>query len=233
VRRGEAKEFTPGASVLTPFGVFLSVEQRQSEEIGLVQRARAGDQAAFDRLAERYRAALRAMAFLRTSDREAAQDLAQETLMRAWEALPTLREPAAFLPWLKRIAAHACLNWHRPARTEILSLEAAGLSGFAAEAVLQPLAILLARERQRALRQALASLPEANRIALLMHVWDEASYEEIAAFTGVRVSTVEGRLYQARKQIRRLLHDDEAALKGRPARRWRASEKNGETDDAT
>ncbi len=199
----------------------------------LVRRARAGDRAAFDRLAGRYRPALRSMAFLRTGDREAAQDLAQEALTRAWEALPMLREPGAFLPWLKRIAARACLNWHRPARSEMLSLDGEGLSRLPAEAALQPLAVLLARERQRALRQALASLPDANRIALLMHVWEGASYEEIAAFTGVAVSTVEGRLYRARKQLRHLLPDDEDALRGRPARRWRASDENGDADDDT
>lgn len=198
-----------------------------------MRRARAGDRAAFDRLAGRYRAALRATAFLRTGDREAAQDLAQEALTRAWEALPTLREPGAFLPWLKRIAAHACLSWHRPARPELLSLDGEGLARLPAEAALQPLAILLARERQRALRQALAALPDANRVALLMHVWEGASYEEIAAFTGVAVSTVEGRLYRARKQLRRLLPDDEDALRGRPARRWRACDENGEADDDT
>ncbi len=196
-----------------------------------MRRARAGDRAAFDRLAGRYRAALRAMAFLRTSDREAAQDLAQEALTRAWEALPALREPGAFLPWLKRIAARACLDWHRPARPEPLSLDGEGLSRLPAEAALQPLAVLLARERQQELRRALASLPDVNRIALLMHVWEGASYEEIAAFTGVAVTTVEGRLYRARKQLRRLLADDEETLFGRPARRWRASNENGDADD--
>ena len=196
-----------------------------------MRRARAGDRAAFDRLAGHYRAALRATAFLRTGDRDAAQDLAQEALARAWEALPTLREPKAFLPWLKRIAARASLDWHRPARPEMLSLDGEKLSRLPAEAALQPLAVLLARERQRALRQELASLPDANRVALLMHVWEGASYEEIAAFTGVVVTTVEGRLYRARRQLRRLLADDEDALFGRSARRWQAPEEKGDSDD--
>ena len=196
-----------------------------------MRRARAGDRAAFDRLAEQYRPALRAMAFLRTSDREAAQDLAQETLTRAWAALPTLREPGVFLPWLKRIAANACLSWHRPARLEMLSLDTGEGPCLPADAALQPLAVLLRRERQRALRQALAALPDANRVALLMHVWEGASYEEIAAFTGVAVSTVDGRLYRARKQLRRLLNDDEETLFNRPTRRWQAPDENGEPDD--
>ena len=191
-----------------------------------MRRAQSGDREAFDRLAERYRAALRAMAFLRTGDREAAQDLAQEALTRAWEALPTLREPGAFLPWLKQIIARACLSWHRPARPVTVSLAEDEPLQLPADASLQPLAILLVRERERALRQALASLPDANRLALLMSVWEGASYEEIAAFTGVAVTTVEGRLYRARKQMRRLLLDEEETLFGRPAYRWRTAEES-------
>lgn len=215
---------------MTP-GVFSCVEQNHDTEIELVRRAQAGDREAFDRLAGRYRAALRAMAFLRTGDREAAQDLAQEALTRAWVALPTLREPGAFLAWLKRIAAHACLSWHRPARPGTLSLDGEEHRQLPADAALQPLPVLLARERQRALRQALASLPDANRIALLMHVWEGASYGEIAEFTGVAVTTVEGRLYRARKRLRQLLADDEECLFGRPAHRWRASDEKGEDND--
>ena len=108
----DCERITPGTSVLVTPGVFSCVEQRHCEEFELVRQARAGDRAAFDRLAEQYRPALRAMAFLRTSDREAAQDLAQETLTRAWAALPTRREPGVFVPWLKRIAGNACLSWH-------------------------------------------------------------------------------------------------------------------------
>ena len=127
-------------------------------EAELVRRAQAGDRAAFDRLAGRYRPALRAMAFLRTSDREAADDLTQETLARAWEALPTLRDPNAFLPWLKTVAARACLNWHRgqPARNRCRWSSAAETPD---RNGLQPLPVLLERERGRALRRALANCP--------------------------------------------------------------------------
>ena len=59
----EKRKITPGASVLTTPGVFSCVEQKHGEEIDLVRRAQAGDRAAFDQLAGRYRAALRAMAF--------------------------------------------------------------------------------------------------------------------------------------------------------------------------
>jgi hypothetical protein len=76
----------------------------------------------------------------------------------------------------------------------------------------QPLDELLAREQQRSLRQALVALPVANRVALLMHVWGDYSYQEIAAFTGVPVTTVEGRIHRARRQLRGLLRDEAGGL---------------------
>lgn len=152
---------------------------------------------------------------MRTGDREEAEDVAQEVLTRAWQNLPALNEPGLFLPWLKAIAANACNSWHRRRPWPISPLgdttQQAALSP-------SPLEAVLARERQRELRQALAALPDANRIALLMHTWEGSSYAEIAAFTGVAVTTVEGRIHRARRQLRRHLWDDGANLLGKPTR---------------
>src|SRR5205823_4465075 len=92
----------------------------------------------------------------------------------------------------------------------------------------QPLEALLAREKQRALRQALTALPYANRVALLMHVWGEYSYQEIAAFTDVPVTTVEGRIHRAKRQLRRLLQaaSGEFACEPAPARDARPGRKS-------
>ena len=206
----------------------LTYQLLNSGDCVLVRRAQSGDRATFDQLTGRYRAALQTMAFLRTNDREEAQDLAQEALTLAWKHLPTLHHAPAFLPWLKIIAARACLDWKRRARPHTCSLESGAFLHLPAETALQPLPILLARERQRALRDALATLPDANRIALLMHAWEGASYQEIADFTGVRLSTVEGRIYRSRTRLRELLRDDQDVMFGRPASRWREAGKRRE-----
>jgi RNA polymerase sigma factor (sigma-70 family) len=192
----------------------LAFEER---EPALVRRARAGDRAAFDGLARHYRASLLAVAFLRTSDMEAAEDLVQEVLTRAWQKLPDLHDCAAFVPWLRVILANACRSWYRRARPEPMSLEAEADRQLLADRRQQPLQVLLAREQQRSLRQALVALSVANRVALLMHVWGDYSYEEIAAFTGVPVTTVEGRIHRARRQLRRLLRDEGGGFPGEPA----------------
>lgn len=172
----------------------------EETQIEWARRAAAGETAAFDALTNHWRPVLRALAFGRTGgDWTAADELAQDVLTRAWEQLPTLREPSAFVGWLKTILANACHSWHR--RT----LRQADVLERQADPRPTPLESLLAREHQRELRCALAALPDANRNALLMHVWGGASYAEIAAFTGVRITTVEGRIYRAKRQMRRLL----------------------------
>lgn len=189
----------------------------EAGEAALVRRARAGDRAAFDGLARHHRASLLAVAFLRTSDMEAAEDLVQEVLTRAWQKLPDLHDCAAFVPWLRTILANACRSWYRRARPGPVSLEAEADHRLLADRRPQPLQALLAREQQRSLRQALVALPVANRVALLMHVWGDYSYEEIAAFTGVPVTTVEGRIHRARRQLRRGLRDDGGGFPGAPS----------------
>ena len=80
---------------------------------GLVKQAQAGDKAAFDRLARHYRAAVVAVTFSRVGNRDEAEDLAQEVLVKAREKLGELREPEAFPAWLKMIALNACRTWYR------------------------------------------------------------------------------------------------------------------------
>jgi RNA polymerase sigma-70 factor (ECF subfamily) len=178
----------------------------------LATRARAGDAAAFDALASHYRALLLSLAFIRTSNLEDAEDLVQEILARAWDKIASLEYSEAFVPWLKTICANACNSWYRRAQQWPRSLQ----EDLEADCVLDtaplPLEQVLAREKQSTLRKALVQLSEANRLALMMHVWGGYSYEEIAAISAVPLTTVEGRIHRARRQLRSLLRDEGAAF---------------------
>ncbi len=178
-------------------------------EAELVRAARRGERAAFDRLARHYRGVLLAAAFARTRDREAAEDLVQEVLARSWQGLPGLREAEAFAGWLRTSMLHACLNWERRRpRTEPLDAVAEGR--LASGPRWDPVEQVLARERSARWREAVQSLPEANRVALAMHVLGGYSAEEIAALQGVSVSTIYSRLHRARRQLARLVEVEEA-----------------------
>jgi RNA polymerase sigma-70 factor (ECF subfamily) len=170
-------------------------------EFDIVRLAQSGDRVAFDKLSSHYRVWLLAMAFMRTSDHDAADDMVQEVLARAWEKLPGLENPSAFSGWLRRIMINACATWFRGNYNQISPID----DSIPIPSSLEPINIILKREEQHALREALLSLSPDNRIALLMHIWGDYSYADIAGILDIPVSTVDGRIYRGKQQIRRLL----------------------------
>jgi RNA polymerase sigma-70 factor, ECF subfamily len=187
-------------------------EDNTISDTELVRRAQAGEVTAFDALDRRYRAALFAIAFIRTGDRDEADDLAQEALAWAWREVYRLRDPAAFGGWLRRIAINACRDWYRRGRPWPNSLDDPACETTAIDPNPRPLEVLLERERQRELRAALATLPVENQRALLLHEWAGWPYARIAAFLDIPVTTVEGRIHRAKAQLRRVLSPNAANI---------------------
>ena len=193
--------------------------RRRHEE--LVLRAQSGDRTAFDGLVTPMRGGLLGIAFLRTGDRLEAEDLVQETLSRAWERLNDLRDPSAFAAWIRSILARGCNTWHRRGHIRPASLSDILLRECTADGCLQPLPILLQRERDEELRAALREISPENRDALLMAIWGDCTYVEIAEFAGVPVTTVEGRIHRAKSQLRKRLSNDAGDVLGESRRQWR------------
>lgn len=175
----------------------------------LVRCAQAGDRAAFDVLAARYRALILAMTFLRTGSKDEAEDLTQEVFAKAWVNLPALKEPAAFVAWLRQIAANACRDWYRKAPwPESLS----DLSESLSTNTPGPDDLAVAHDHQFRLRRALLTLPKKNQLALLLFVWGGYSYERIAELLEIPLTTVEGRIYRARQQPKHLISTESEGL---------------------
>ena len=172
-----------------------------ADDVALIRRAQQGNRMAFDLLIGRYRDELVGVAFGKLGERETAEDLVQDVLARAWLKLPTLQDPLAFPAWMHTITVNACrmqLRRHVPA-TE----------SFADEEITDPgpdpLEAVLAGERRAHWREALLGIAEENRRALVLHIWGHYSYEDIASRLGVPLTTVEGRIYRAKMQLRRAL----------------------------
>ena len=184
-------------------------------------QAQGGGRGAFDQLAQRYRARLLAAAYVRTGDRETAEDIVQEVLAQAWQKLRTLRNPATFGGWLKTILLHHCSSWRRSFRLATsMPLEEVPCSGPQSD----PLADLLRSERQAAWREALAGLPEENRRVFVLHVLGGYSCPEIAVLLGIPLTTVEGRIHRTRQQLRRLIEGEGAEQRLLPRYQQRSPE---------
>jgi RNA polymerase sigma factor (sigma-70 family) len=167
-----------------------------------VQRARQGDGAAFDALVQRHRATLIQDALGRAGNHDVAEDIVQEALHRAWSRLSTLRDPAAFLPWLRTIVLNTYRKWYQRRLQAEAPLDDVDLC---ADPASPPDAACVSQETADSIVQALARLPQENRQALLLASVNAMPYADIALTLGLPLTTVEGRIQRARQQLRRTL----------------------------
>jgi RNA polymerase sigma-70 factor (ECF subfamily) len=194
------------------------VQQKQRQRACLVARTQEGDRAAFDSLTASLREGLPGIAFVRTGDYAEAEDLVQETLSRASCHVGDLRDSSAFIGWLRAILGRSCATWHRRSYDRSVSIDDA-LQDLPVDCGAQPPEVLMRREREEELRIALCSIPEQNRTALLMAIWGDCSYRDIAEFSGASLSTIEGRIYRAKSQLRRRLGVKSSDFLGEPSKR--------------
>lgn len=141
-----------------------------------------------------------------------AIELAQDTFSEAWLKRRSCRgdwsEPEVFGRWLRGVALNRYRNWARSRwrrRLRMVSLEPTILESVVAPADVESC------ESLNALRQAIERLPARQRQVVLMHYLEESSVNEVAALLSVTAKTVEGRLYQARRTLRRLLDNPVSA----------------------
>ena len=167
---------------------------------GLLERLRAGDPEAFETLVISYQHRVFGVAVRMLGSRAEAEEIAQEVFLRAHRALGEFRGEARLSTWLYAIASRLCLN-------RLASPDRRVLRGDDALAdVPAPLADAGAAaeraERDAAVRQAIAELPEDRRIVLVLRDIEGLSYEEIAEALALELNTVRSRLHRARQQLR-------------------------------
>ncbi len=187
----------------------------------LVRAAQAGDTAAFRELVDATKRPVYALGYRMLGNHDDADDVAQETFVRAWSALERYDPRYSFLGWLRTIATRLALNVidkRRRRRTEggetfELAAEASAAPNPGPDAELE------AREMGSVLEQALRELPEEFRRPLLLRTHEELSYAEIAKALAIPVGTVMSRLHRARTLLRQAL---EARGMQRSARRENA-----------
>lgn len=168
----------------------------------LVVSAQSGDSDAFAALAGSVVDRLYATAVLILRDHNQAEDATQETIVRAWRGLPSLRDPDRFDAWLRRLLVHACRDegrrQHRR-RAEVTLLPAHQRSVADASAQLA---------HRDALERAFRRLSAEHRTVVVLHYYQGMSQPEVADATGVPLGTVKSRLYHATQALRAALEAD-------------------------
>jgi len=180
-----------------------------SQLTSLVARARAQDCEAWDVLLREHQLAVYSYVAELVRDQHLALDLVQDAFVDALRGIGTLRDDARFTPWLFGLAHQRCLrHFRRDRRTrERFDREADLPEGNADESLELPSDMMVRAENASAFMAQLARLPEAQRSALLLHVLEDFSLEEIAEVTAVPVGTVKSRLHHAKRAMRQLLEE--------------------------
>lgn len=201
--------------------------QEPRTDADLVARARSGDVAAFDGLVERHFQSAYAIAWMRLRDREAAEELAQEVMLRAWLDIARLRDGAAFGGWVARMAHHLAIDWQRR-RTRTSRLARMVPMEAPVENVIDPSArhgrdAAQDRQEKELLDRALAEMPREDRQIILLHFGQEMSHREIARRLDVHHTTIGRRIEKALDELRRVV-DRQAAAASAPHPMRAASE---------
>jgi RNA polymerase sigma-70 factor (ECF subfamily) len=143
-------------------------------------------------------------------NRAKAKDLAQEVFVRVWQAAKNYKPKAKFSTWIYRIAVNLCLNELKSVKRRRLiplGTEEKPDSEYPtpSDVSQSPEDLLLAKERSRQISEALQSLPENQRMALILKRYDNLSYDEIGKVMGCSVSAVESLLVRAKKNLQEKL----------------------------
>src|SRR5690349_3344709 len=169
----------------------------------LVIEAILGKLDAFEELVVRYRPAVVRLA-RSIVGADNAEDIAQDSLLLAFRALPSIEEPRKFPAWLSAITRHRALRFTKSESAQMdkrVALDEALLEKI--EALAKPLlSPLVEKERDESMLQALDSLPADYAMPLRLRFLDEMPLERIAAFMGVPLSTVKWRLHHGKKLLR-------------------------------
>jgi RNA polymerase sigma-70 factor (ECF subfamily) len=174
----------------------------ESDE-ALVARFRAGDEAAFELLVRRYETSLRKLAFGYLRDRMLAEDVAQESLLVAYQRIGSLGHAEAFRSWLFRIATNRAHDYlRRLARKGEIGGEEGEARIAEVEEPGDATGRLVARDLARRLAGAVAELPEKYRRPLLLKEIEGMTYAEIAELLGWPMGTVQIRIHRARLRLR-------------------------------
>lgn len=175
------------------------------EDTTLVRRTLAGDQEAFAALVEKYKDAVFNVAYRMLGNATEAEDVAQETFVRAYTQLKTYKDSHRFSTWLLSIASHLSIDQLRRRRFLALPLENVPFLEWIADAGPSPEQSALRGEVADEMQSVLDALPPKYRAVLVLRYWYDFSYEEIADALTMTPALVKARLHRARELVARTM----------------------------
>ena len=178
----------------------------KNEDAQLINRILAGDEVAFTLLVKKYWKGVHALTWRKVDDFHIAEELTQDTFLKAYQKLGTLKNPNQFAGWLYVIADRLCIAWHRKQKPPMESLETTK------NEEIEEISYRSYEDKQReeasaehrysCIRNLLEQLPESERTVVTLHYLGEMTCKAIGDFLGVSPNTVKSRLQRARNRLR-------------------------------
>ncbi|MCY4403898.1 MAG: RNA polymerase sigma factor [Candidatus Poribacteria bacterium] len=177
----------------------------RADDVVLIRKILSGDDAAFSILVEKYQESIHALAWRKIRDYHYAEEIMQDTFLKAYNKLPTLKNPNQFAGWIHVIAKRLCIDWVRRQKLVMQSLEGTHPQEIDESSYTQHLTEQRKTERteycHELVEKLLEKLTENERRVVTLYYLDEMSTKEIGEFMGVSVNTITSRLQRARKRL--------------------------------
>ena len=174
-------------------------------DVQLIRRILSGDDEAFSILVQKYQKSVHALVWRKIGDFHIAEEITQDTFLRAYKSLATLKDPNLFAGWLYVIANRLCINWSQQNSPAMQSLEDTPME----EIEQSSYAYYLSEQHEaeasdrhcEIVQRLLQKLPESERTVVTLYYLGEMTAKEIGKFLGVSVNTIKSRIRRAKKRL--------------------------------
>ncbi len=179
----------------------------KNNDTQLIHRTLDGDDSAFTELVEKYQKQVHALVWRKIGDFHIAEEITQDTFLKAYQKLGTLKKPQRFASWLYVIAANRCNTWLHKKYTRKQLLEDKDITHLEevtySEYVVEENERVTVETQRDVVQKLLAKLGESERTVLTLHYFGEMSCAEIGTFMGVSANTVKSRLRRAQQRLKK------------------------------
>jgi RNA polymerase sigma-70 factor (ECF subfamily) len=203
------------SQTFAPFDATFADAGAPETDAEIMLRLKAGDVSGFDFLLAKYRKPIIHFMFRMVHNQAIAEELAQEVFLRIYRSRETYRAEARFSTWLYRIATNLGVNYARDNKLERTASTVyldepdteTGIMHDVADSTPGAEAKILRRERMQAIREHVMALPERQRMAVLMHKYEEMDYRQIGEVLKLSESATKSLLFRAYQTLREKLKD--------------------------
>ena len=190
--------------------------ERKDEDRKVIEQVLAGDVKAFEILVKKYQKRIYFLALRMTKNHDVADELAQESFVKAYMSLSGFQKDRSFYTWLYRIAVNLILNYLKHSSFTV-SLDTPSGRTYLENIPTSPdqLKRLISAEQMEIFQKALDSLPNAQKTIFMLRIYDGFSYDKISEIMGCSVGTVMSRLYRARSKLKNAFLEVEKRKNGK------------------